>query len=640
MDIAADLGDVQALGPLLQNRLQSHLPGNLPIQIQCALKQGTLMILGQHPANIDLETQQIFDAIERVLYSLQPIFEQPFNQTVRLYLRIAGQKQPYAFHAFKIQPISPTATTAIDLEMEEAEDFLGPTDALAATQVPHAATVPNGYSESYRQAYLDEPDDTEDDLGEAPTPVDLEEPHYNPFDSAAVEESELEPELESSALVKSSAKPSKSPGRRSLPLLVAGASAGVLVLGGVVYALTRPCVIGGCARLETAQQLSQEAGRILEQPKSVQDLVTAKQKLTEASNLLQPIPSWSSHHQQAQTLQQNYQAQSQALDQVSTAQTKASTAAQKSQNPPHPIETWQEIQGLWREAIAQLEAVPKDSTAYPLAQKKITEYKANLLLTNKRIQQEQTANNKLKQAKTTAQVAEAREGIAKSLETWQVAHSTWQVAIANLRQIPKSTMAYTEAQQLLTVYQPKLTSAQNRKTQEQIAANAYNQAIDIARQAKVFEQQNQWSQAVSSWRRALTYAKQVPTGTIYYNQAQPLVGTYAGSLSEAEDKLRLASILESARADLRRTCAGAPRICDFTVSLTMIKVRLNPDYVRMITRTAITAQTNGDINTQVDLTTHLQTLEAALEAISENSRIPIELYDANDSLLGRYVPSL
>ncbi|HEY9805924.1 MAG TPA: hypothetical protein V6D04_05110, partial [Candidatus Obscuribacterales bacterium] len=149
-----------------------------------------------------------------------------------------------------------------------------------------------------------------------------------------------------------------------------------------------------------------------------------------------------------------------------------------------------------------------------------------------------------------------------------------------------------------------------------------------------------WSQAVANWRDAIAAAKQVPTDTLFYNQAQPLISSYGNSLTEAENKLSLANILEEARADLRRTCAGSPRICDFSVSLGLIRVQLNPEHVRKLVRTAITAEANGDVGTQVDIREHIHTLESALEAISENANIAIELYDENGSLLGRYVPSL
>ncbi|MBD1861384.1 MULTISPECIES: hypothetical protein [Trichocoleus] len=609
METAVHQDSLQVLARQLQQHLQSELGQPVPIQIQCALKQGVLMILGQHSPGINPPTpQSVFTLLEQALESLQPDFsDSEFNYTVRLYLRVAGQKQPYASHSLTLEPTAPA-------ELLEGD---------VATPPDNSANTSHNFEST--NALLDT---------EIADPPDLNDAEDNPFGSA------IQPLTEPRDEIVPTHKPSKPDQRTRLPLLVAGAGVGLFALAGVIYALTRPCVIGGCPAIATAQQLSQESAKILRTTKSGQEVLTAQQKLETATQALAPIPAWSGHHGEAQTLLNTYQAQEQAIAQVVAAQNQAIAAAQKSQNPPHPLADWTEIQKLWRGAITQLEAVPKISTAYPVAQKKLKEYRANLVMTNKRAKLEQQANATLAKAKSTAQVAEARQGIAQSLASWQLADATWRMSTNTLRQVPRGTMAYQEAQQLLGEYQPKILAARDRKTKEQLSVNAYRQAVNLARQAQSFEQQNQWSQAVANWRDALAAAKQVPTDSLFYNQAQPLISSYGNSLTEAENKLSLANILEGARADLRRTCAGSPRVCDFAVSLALIKVQLNPDHVRKLVRTAITAEANGDIGTQVDVRDHIQTLEAALEAISENANIAIELYDENGSLLGRYVPSL
>nr|WP_290228058.1 hypothetical protein [Trichocoleus desertorum] len=613
MGTAVHQGNLQALGRQLQQYLQSELAQPMPIQIQCALKQGDLMILGQHSPGINPPTPQaIFTLLEQALEFLQPaLSESEFKGTVRLYLRVAGQQQPYASHALTL---ASTASTA-------------PGDNVATpptNQLDNSADSSHYFAST--NALLHSTDIAD--------PPDLDAVEDNPFSSA------LQPLTESSGELVPTRKTSKTDQRTTLPLRVLGAGVGLFALAGAVYALTRPCVIGACPAIATAQQLSQESAQILQAAKSGPEVLSAQQKLETATQSLAPIPAWSSRHGEAQTLLKIYQVQEQALAQVVSAQNQAGAAAQRSQNPPHPLSEWSEIQKLWRGAIAQLEAVPKTSSAYAIAQKKLTEYRANLVMTNKRIILEQKANASLAKAKSTAQVAEARQGIAQSLASWQLADATWRMSTNTLRQVPRGTMAYQEAQALLSEYQPKILAARDRKTKEQLSATAYRQAVTFARQAQSYERQNQWSQAVANWRDALAAVKQVPTDTLFYNQAQPLTSSYGNSLTEAENKLSLANILEGARADLRRTCAGSPNVCDFSVSLALIRVQLNPDHVRKLVRTAITAEVNGDIGTQVDVRNHIQTLEAALEAISENSNIAIELYDENGSLLGRYVPSL
>ncbi len=46
-------------------------------------------------------------------------------------------------------------------------------------------------------------------------------------------------------------------------------------------------------------------------------------------------------------------------------------------------------------------------------------------------------------------------------------------------------------------YKPKLAAARDRATKEQLAAKTYQQAISTAKQAKAYEQQNQWQAAAS-----------------------------------------------------------------------------------------------------------------------------------------------
>ncbi|HEY9805046.1 MAG TPA: hypothetical protein V6D04_00640, partial [Candidatus Obscuribacterales bacterium] len=366
METAVHQANLQALARQLQQHLQSELAQPVSLQIQCVLKQGVLMILGQHSPGINPPTpQEVFTLLEQALKSLQPAFSaSEFNRTVRLYLRVAGQKQPYASHAFTLEPLAPTL-----------DSLDGETDA-PSTEQPYDSTEPSDNFSSTDALLRSEA---------IADPPDLSPAEENPFASA------LQPLTPDDDELLPTQKPKQPDRRTQLPLLVAGAGLGLFALAGALYALTRPCVIGGCAAIATAQQLSQESAQILQAAKSGPEVLKAQQKLETATQALAPIPVWSGHHGEAQTLLKTYQAQEQALAQVVSAQNQASAAAQKSQNPPHPLAEWTEIQKLWRGAIAQLEAVPKTSSAYAIAQKKLTEYRANLIMTNKRVALEQKA---------------------------------------------------------------------------------------------------------------------------------------------------------------------------------------------------------------------------------------------------------
>ncbi|HEY9750730.1 MAG TPA: hypothetical protein V6C63_18765, partial [Allocoleopsis sp.] len=292
METAVHQANLQTLARQLQQHLQSELAQPVPLQIQCVLKQGVLMILGQHSPGINPPTpQEVFTLLEQALESLQPdLSESEFNRTVRLYLRVAGQKQPYASHAFTL-PL-PAVETLDSLDSE--------VDAPPADQ-PSYLTEP-GDNFSSTDALLHS--------AEIADPPNLSTAEENLFASA------LQPLTQDDDELVPTQKPKQSDQRAKLPLLVAGAGVGLFALAGALYALTRPCVIGGCPAIATAQQLSQESTQILQAAKSGPEVVTAQQKLETATQSLAPIPAWSGHHGEAQTLLKTYQAQEQAIAQV------------------------------------------------------------------------------------------------------------------------------------------------------------------------------------------------------------------------------------------------------------------------------------------------------------------------------------
>jgi hypothetical protein len=360
--------------------------------------------------------------------------------------------------------------------------------------------------------------------------------------------------------------------------------------------------------------------------------------LVEASYLLGTIPPWSQYYEAAQARRQSYEAQTQGLTEVVAALRQAMSAAQRSQNPPHPFGEWQEIQTVWRQAIARLEQIPADSPVHDLAQRKLEEYQANLVSINQRVAIERQAQEKVNTARSTARIAEARGGVAASLEGWQLTHVTWQTVVNLLQQVPQTTMAHAEAQQLLAIYQPKLAAARDRRTQEEISATTYNQAIDLANRARRSERQNQWTDAVEQWRDALDHAQQVPNSSSYYSQAQPLINAYTAALAQAEDTKRVTIAMQSATDALSRTCSGTLRICEYTFANNAIRVNITPEYDRAVEQAMVRTQATGDYYAQVEFTAHVNSLLRAVAAISENANIPIELYNSDGSLFGTYEP--
>ncbi|MBW4657343.1 MAG: hypothetical protein KME15_01610 [Drouetiella hepatica Uher 2000/2452] len=430
--------------------------------------------------------------------------------------------------------------------------------------------------------------------------------------------------------------------RFSLSTLMLGGSVGLFLLVSGAYFLTRPCVVGAvCEPLQKAQQLDQNATQTIATTDSALAVVEAHDQLIEASYLLGSIPSWSGHHQTAQTLQATYESKSKTVGQVVKALKQANAAALKSQNPPHPLPKWRQIQWDWREAIATLEKVPPDSPVLMLSQKKLAEYKVNLANTDRRVLAEQNAQDKVATARKTAAVAENRAAIAITSESWQQVYLTWQAAIDLLQQVPQGTMAHAEAQQFINLYQSAMAKADNQRNQEQVSTGSYQEAVNLAEQARNWEQQSQWTQAVGLWRKAVINVQQIPQGTAYYNQAQPLISEYQAALTQAEANLNRSSAMQSVKPDLDRACLGtvsAASKCTYTLSSDGIRIQITPQYDRAVENAITRAQTQGSASARTAVTAQVNELLQNLAEIGKTAQVPIELYSSDGSIFASFAP--
>jgi hypothetical protein len=611
MKTATRPNNLETLEHLLQKGLQSDLSPLVPIQVQCRLKDEMLVVLTQHPAATVPDSQQVFSSIERTIQEQQ----WSDSQSVKIYLRVEGHKSPYAFYSFKIERRASATTTATPVE--ETLETSDPSDSL---------------NEEYEEAIDSNEVETETSQNSEAATSESTSPH--PWDQPIQAENSLLEEPPEEIV-----SPGKSKSKQTLlPIVVAGTGLSLFIFLTSLFLLTRPCVVGQCQAIADAQELSQTSLRRLQKPLSGKEVLEAQEQLMEAIRMLQSIPFWSGYYGKAQEQLKVYQAQAERVEEMVTALQTAARAAHKSENPPHPTSQWVEIQGLWREAIARLEELPTNSNLQPLAQQKIKEYKQNLAASNQRLVKERNSQQRLQEAKDAALIAEARQGVAQSLENWQLVYATWQIAMKRIKQIPQGTTAYEQAQQLSSLYLPKMSSVQDKKTQEQFAVNAYNQGLQLAQLAKNAQLDNQWSVAVVHWRNALTNMNQVPKESFYYSKAQSRVQSYSNALKQAKVKLQLAMKMQQTRSDLKQTCMGKVQVCNFGMINNIIKVRLTPAYTKLVKQTANSAQVRGDSNAQSSIVNHILTLGEALEAISDNARMRLEVYDGDGTLIQTHVP--
>ena len=629
MTVAARQSNAQILEVKLQQHLQAAGFKKLPLYISCDFRDESLTVVGEHPRSLVLKAKPTFAVLEAAILEIEP----ESIQQIGLCLKITGQKQPYAFHSFTMHnPVLSRPKTVQLFKKTETipaeETGIVLTENAAQTadvkeEIPLETDGKDAWDEEYFPN-LSESSSNSDPIAfrVAAIPADSGENPFNPLD--------MEP------AVTVAQKPKHSP---FAMLAAAGmVSMAALILAGGYYMLSRPCVIGECTALANAKQLSENSAKTLKTSKVANSPQEAQEQLKQAIALLEPIPSWSIHRGEAQTALENYRQQSQNLNSAIDAARLAQSAAQKNKNPPYSAENWQESQALWQSAIAELGEIPTDSPVYPFAQRKTKEYRKNLASGNRQLSTEKQAEKTLLAAKNIAQIAEAREAVAQTAETWDQVQSGWEESLAILSEIPTGTTSYQQAKLLVPKYETKLSQARERKNVEGISEDAYTQAVTLAAQAKIFEGQNAWFKASEYWRRALSYAEQVPAATSYSQKAQPLIASYKTSLQQAEVRLQEERNLQKARTDLDRTCKGNPKICDYTVSKDLIAVQMTPNYVQKLQQTFIQANNNNAVKTRQAVEKHVQTLQKALEAIAENAKIPMQVYDGEGQRIGSHEP--
>lgn len=420
---------------------------------------------------------------------------------------------------------------------------------------------------------------------------------------------------------------------------IIGAAGVALALVGL-YGVSRPCVIGACPPIErqqTADDTGKQVADLLLSTATSEDVIHAYDVLQEQIVALRRIPIWSAHYAAAQRHLQGYIHQADTIAKLVSAQRSGRKAAIASQNAPHPVQTWQDIEQHWREAIADLNQVTSDSPGFSVAQRKLQEYQSNRDAIAQRIALEQVAQSKISEAREAAALAEARTGRAREPEEWQQVYITWQVVLDRLGAVNPYTMAYAEAQQLDALYRPHAEVAQERQQQEQQSVSAYQQASLLSQEAQSFEQQSQWSLATARWQTALNLLQQVPADTAYYDQAQPLIHAYARSLERSQQGLQIATAVQTSRTALDRACQQA-QLCDYMAANNAVHIRVADIHRQAIAQAIRLGQTTAAAAPdQIDGTAVHQLLQA-MAALGSATQIPIEFYDGAGLLIGTYRP--
>ena len=629
--------DLKTLEERLQDYLQTATGEATCIQIRCKLDRHCLHVLGQSLPGSVPDPEPIFNVLAQAIETFPP----DSVQQVKLYLRLSGQRHPYAVCEFPLRtagvgyegmtdlpsPLSCEEDIPETLE-ENAESEEGNELEISHQVEPEAITAPPGETvppaESTLALTADGADDPDAELL-APTPAD-----EGVNDETLPEEEDAVEQF----------------GRVPLPvpILLAGmsAAASLVVLSGGIYLWTRPCALRAeCPPVEEATTLYPQVEQALQVISDPTDLAQLNQTLHQTVKHLEAIPRWSAHQKKAQPLLQRYRQQAKDLDRVLAAMGNATQASTKSQSPPHPLETWQAVHQLWQKAIAELDAIPPNSPIASLAVRKKTEYQANLAAIAARLGTEQQAQRQLTQANTQLEKAAQRQADnPQSFEDWQQIYRQMQSAIASLQSLPEGTLAAETAQQVRTEYEPQLIAVRDRKIREETSAKLYNEAVNFASQAREAEQQEKWSVAADHWQTALSHTRQVAKDTQYYKRAQMLAAPFKQSMETAIAKADNSGTLQKTRDDLAQVCSGTPKICTYALTRKSIEVRTTVEYEQLVDRTLKTNAPGNAHQHQAQVKEHVRSVLNALTIISDNSNTPLTVYNADGSLFGTHTPGV
>ena len=648
MHSATRLDDLKILECFLQNSLHAHLGRIVPFRVQCLHKDDTLWVLAQHPADVVIDIPDIFRVLERALQAEEP--KTPL--AVKLYLRSEGNQRPYSQQSFTVYPlVKKTVPGEAAPEMTgSGEDRMGLESDTHSERFGQRRDLEQGKPLYISDNHMDNSDST-------PSTV----PEIVPNDPLAIVSSTSQQQyrpqerivkLDADAFAEniehsfgtskdndyhSTYPPAKRQRKLILPIL---GGLGLLAIGsGAGYMGTRPCVFSVCTELNNATQVTQSSIATFKNPGVTgQEILTAQKQLHQSVKDLESIPFWSGSYGAAQKSLQSTVPLVTDLDTTVAAMNTAYKAATNVKNPPIPLLKWQQSKQMWIGSIASLGRISTTSQVYPLAYQKLTDYQGRLADADRRIQAETTADQKLKSAVDVTKSATQSQAEAKSLAQWRGVKTQWDTVNDRIASIPVTTTAYVQAQALLKSYQPQISTAQDRVIEEEKATQNYQKAVKFAQSAKLAQKNDRLPQALSQRNQSVVAIQSISQNTDVYTQAEPLVSEYTKNFQQVENKLKNTQKIALANKDLQRTCAGDPQICTYTVNNKTIVVRLMSLYAQTLRQTAMAASTQGDGNAKAGILNHVNTLGNALQIISENAKLPIEVYGADGKQIQNYRP--
>lgn len=600
------------------------------LRLDCSERAGRLLLLAEHKAPEVGAPSDLLKELELAFRELVPRVGLPEADwaavaalSVRIYLKLKAVSQPYAMHTFTWHP-------------EDAVQMIFPATAAPPAIDPEVATTASDRPDSLADAGAFDPE-----VSAAEANTRTNSPGLGFSDAAlALPDTAVQPPAGPGWSERSQIWARQ--GLRSLRYYWSYGLAGLILVGSgaFAYALSRPCVVGSCDRLEQATEYYDLAQATLASNPSGEDLATAQVDLQTAIDMLAPIPTWSAHYDVAQGDLGRYQGSIASLNAIVHAQALAGEAANLSQSPPHPVERWVKVHLLWQQAIDQLSTIPADSPASDYSQQKLREYRANYSAIGRRIMAEEEAEANFSTAIQTGDLARQRMETANSLAGWQLAAKEWQAAIKGLSLIPQGTMIYGEAQAQLNDYRQQLNRASNRSTLEEAGARNYHQAVQAARNAAAAEAKGQWTLAVGQWQQAVASAQQIPSDTILAAEGGVLLETYQPAMANAQNRLRTAVALQTLTTNLAQLCEFSATPCTVREDASQVRVVLSSQYAEPLRQAITPPAADGTFAFTNQLNPSSQQLIEQIITTSHQVDRQVAIYDAQGGFVARYRPDL
>ncbi|MFM7365455.1 MAG: hypothetical protein ACKO11_13360 [Cuspidothrix sp.] len=451
--------ELQHLGSILQERLVAQVLDTQEFWVRCAIKNEQLMVLTEHPPEVMVDTQQVFEVLEQALqwqFSYQ-------TEQVQLFLRAMGEKRPYSKHTlyFRISApqtdmgeeedtgakFDPFANVAVKSGTKGLSLSLPPLPVLIGTTVVIALVSGSGAFFLHRGCVIGE-------CQELQTGQRFKSEYPRQVKSAKSGTDLLTLQKQLDQVVEDLQKiPQWSPRYQESQLLVNNFSEHSTKIKTVITALEAA---------KTAQKTSQTP------PQSLDELRNRQTLWRRAISSLAIIKPDHEFYGIVRTSLPTYQNTLKSIDrQLTQEQTwlqKIATAkmalvsATKLQARAKSAPEWQNVASNFQTAIDALKVIPVDSLGIEDVRKLLAEYEPKSVVASDRAKKEQIAATFYQQAIKAANQAKAYDNQKK----WQVAVRYWEQAVQNAKQVSENTFYFNQAKSLVETYSTSQQQSQQQ----------------------------------------------------------------------------------------------------------------------------------------------------------------------------------